>query len=243
MQFELNLAPTRPGHEQVLTVVGGQIPVVLRRNPKARRYILRVDREGRARVTIPRWGSAAEARRFTEANRAWLEKQLQRLATLPKRATEWRVGTELLFRGDRVTIAPAERARGESVGLGTETIRVRAIDGNLRPMLERSLWKLAAQELPAHVWAHAAAHRSPVLRVCVRNQKSRWGSCSRKGTISLNWRLIQTPPFVRDYVILHELMHLRQMNHSPRFWAEVARVCPDYLSAEHWLKQYANLLG
>src|SRR5260221_8017505 len=98
MQFELNLAPTRPGHEQVLTVVAGQIPVVLSRNPKARRYILRVDREGRARVTMPRWGSAAEARRFTEANRAWLEKQLQRLATLPKRATEWRVGTELLFR-------------------------------------------------------------------------------------------------------------------------------------------------
>jgi hypothetical protein len=109
-------------------------------------------------------------------------------------------------------------------------------------MLERRLWKLAAQELPVHVRALAAAHQSPVFRVCVRNQKSRWGSCSRKGTVSLNWRLIQTPDFVRDYIILHELMHLRQMNHSPRFWAEVERVCPDYESAERWLKQNANLL-
>jgi hypothetical protein len=242
MQFELNVAPVTPDKEQVLTVRGGQIPVLLRRNPKARRYILRVDRAGRVRVTMPRWGSAAEARRFTEANQAWLEKQLQRFATLPKPTTEWRIGTELLFRGDRVKIALADSHGKEYVRLGTEAFRVRDTEANVRPMLERRLWKLAAQELPVHVRALAAAHQSPVFRVCVRNQKSRWGSCSRKGTVSLNWRLIQTPDFVRDYIILHELMHLRQMNHSPRFWAEVERVCPDYESAERWLKQNANLL-
>jgi predicted metal-dependent hydrolase len=58
----------------------------------------------------------------------------------------------------------------------------------------------------------------------------------------LNWRLIQTPPFVRDYLILHELMHLRQMNHSARFWHEVERVCTDYNEAERWLKQHSALL-
>jgi hypothetical protein len=76
----------------------------------------------------------------------------------------------------------------------------------------------------------------------VRNQRTRWGSCSRRGNISLNWRLIQTPPFVRDYICLHELAHLRQMNHSERFWSEVARLCPDYLHAEKWLKQNSRLL-
>jgi predicted metal-dependent hydrolase len=76
----------------------------------------------------------------------------------------------------------------------------------------------------------------------VRNQKSRWGSCSRRGTISLNWRLIQTPEFVRDYIILHELAHRRQMNHSEKFWLEVERLFTDYLLAERWLKQHANLL-
>ena len=88
----------------------------------------------------------------------------------------------------------------------------------------------------------AAQHQLIVRRVSVRNQKSRWGSCSRKGTISLNWRLVQSPPFVLDYIILHELMHLRHMNHSTRYWREVQRVCPDYQNAERWLKQNAALL-
>jgi predicted metal-dependent hydrolase len=80
-------------------------------------------------------------------------------------------------------------------------------------------------------------------RVIVRNQKSRWGSCSVRGTISLNWRLIQVPDFVRDYIILHELAHLRHLNHSARFWAEVKRVCPDYLAAEVWLKKNSAEVG
>jgi len=81
-----------------------------------------------------------------------------------------------------------------------------------------------------------------VKRVTVRGQRTRWGSCSRRGTISLNWRLIQTPEDVRDYIILHELAHLRQMNHSDRFWREVERLCPDYRSAERWLKQQRGWL-
>lgn len=88
----------------------------------------------------------------------------------------------------------------------------------------------------------ANLHGVDVARVSVRNQKTRWGSCSRHGAISLNWRLIQSPAFVRDYIILHELAHRRQMNHSDKFWQEVARLCPDYPAAERWLKQHAKLL-
>jgi predicted metal-dependent hydrolase len=83
---------------------------------------------------------------------------------------------------------------------------------------------------------------SPLRRVVIRNQRSRWGSCSRRGTISLNWRLVQTPVFVRDYIILHELAHLKVMNHSKRFWKEVARLCPEYREAETWLKRNSDLL-
>ena len=88
----------------------------------------------------------------------------------------------------------------------------------------------------------ANRHQLLVRRVCVRNQKSRWGSCSRHGTICLNWRLLQAPESVRDYLILHELAHLKEMNHSRRFWSEVARMCPDYRQAEAWLKKNAGLL-
>jgi len=129
-----------------------------------------------------------------------------------------------------------------AVRFGGESIAAPDTDGDLRPWIVRHLWKLAAAEFPATVLEFAAAHQLAVRRVSVRNQRTRWGSCSRRGTISLNWRLIQTPPFVRDYIILHELMHLRQMNHSARFWQEVSRACPDHEAAERWLKQNASLL-
>jgi predicted metal-dependent hydrolase len=128
------------------------------------------------------------------------------------------------------------------IRFGGELIRVPAAAADLRPAIERYLWRLATRELPPRVLEFAAQHELPVRRVSVRNQKSRWGSCSRRGTISLNWRLIQAPPFVRDYICLHELMHLREMNHSARFWREVERVCPDYETAERWLKQHSALL-
>ena len=98
-------------------------------------------------------------------------------------------------------------------------------------------------ELPARTWELSATTRVDVKHVTVRNQRSRWGSCSATGTISLNWRLVQTPEFVRDYIIYHELMHLREMNHSHRFWARVAEVCPQWEEAERWIKRNASLVG
>lgn len=216
--------------------------MVLVRNPRARRYVLRLRPDGSARVTIPRSGSATEARRFAERNIGWLERQLHRLATRQTRTKEWLIGTEIYFRGELVKIEAGVNGETGLVRLGSEVIKVADPAADLRPALERHLWRLAAKELPPRVLECAAVHQVPVRRITVRNQRSRWGSCSRRGTISLNWRLIQAPPFVRDYLILHELSHVREMNHSPRFWREVERVCPDYETAERWLKQHSALL-
>ena len=130
----------------------------------------------------------------------------------------------------------------ETVRFGSESVRGPGPAADLRPAIEDHLRKLATRELPPRVLELAARHGLTVRRVTVRSQKSRWGSCSRRGTISLNWRLIQTPAFVSDYICLHELMHLRQMNHSPGFWREMERVCPDYRMAERWLKEHSGLL-
>ena len=110
------------------------------------------------------------------------------------------------------------------------------------PPIQKHLRKQASEELPARVMELATMHDVNLTRVTVRNQKSRWGSCSRRGTISLNWRLIQAPSFVRDYILLHELAHREQMDHSRNFWQEVERLCPDYLLAERWLKKHAKIL-
>lgn len=216
--------------------------MVLIRNLRARRYVLRLRSDGAARVTIPRGGSIAEARRFAERNRAWLERQFQQFAARPNRREKWLIGTEILFRGELVKIESSVNGETPLIRFGNELVKVNDPAIDLRPTIEKYLWKMAIGELSARVLEYAAIHKSLVRRITVRNQKSRWGSCSRRGTISLNWRLIQTPPFVRDYIILHELMHLRQMNHAARFWREVEGVCPDYQISEDWLKQHSALL-
>ena len=100
---------------------------------------------------------------------------------------------------------------------------------------EPALRKRASQELPPQLLGLAKVHDITVTRVSIRNQRSRWGACSAAGSITLNWRLILVPDFVRDYVMIHELMHRRELNHSKRFWKHVAAACPRYRDARHWL--------
>ena len=228
-----------PATLELLKIGTQTLPLMVVRHPRARRYLLRLRPDGTARVTIPRGGSPTEARAFVERNRAWLEKQFQLHQARPRHATTWNVGSEIWFRGSQVRIESVAEGK---ISFGAEMLSVKAAAADLRPAIEKYLRQLAARELPPRVREFAAQHQIDVTRVTVRNQKSRWGSCSRRGTISLNWRLIQTPSFVRDYIILHELVHRRHMNHSERFWAEVERLCPDFRTAERWLKTHRDFL-
>ena len=231
------LPPTLPPEH--LVVGARQIPLLMVRHPRARRYLLRLQSDGTARVTLPRGGSLGEARQFVARNIGWLERQLQRLDSQSRKPAAWTSGVVIFFRGERVRIEAGESG---SVNFADQVLSVSADETDLRPAIERHLRKLATVELPLRVMELAAVHGLKVGRVNVRNQHTRWGSCSRRGTISLNWRLIQSPEFVRDYICLHELAHLREMNHSGRFWREVERLCPGYQAAERWLKKHAGLL-
>ena len=245
MQFESILNPVRrvSSAEEFLDLEGRCVPLLLVPNPRARRYVLRLRPDGSARVTIPRGGSLAAGRDFAGRHRAWLARQFQRLATRPAPAVAaWGIGTEILLRGEPVRIEPAADGATGLIRLGSESIRVLDPEADLRRAITVHLWRMAAKELPPRVMEFATQHGLTVRRITVRNQRSRWGSCSRRGTVSLNWRLIQSPPFVRDYIILHELMHLRQMNHSAQYWREVEQVCPEYQKAEAWLKGHSSLL-
>jgi predicted metal-dependent hydrolase len=216
-----------------------RVPLLMVRNPRARRYVLRMRPDGTPRVTIPRGGSAAAAREFVERNRPWLERQWQRMQSRSQPPATLQIGSTVLFRGEFVSI---QSDRPGFIQFGGETLPVAVPVVDLRPAIEKHLRQLAAHELPARLIELAGPHGLAVKRVTVRGQRTRWGSCSRRGTVSLNWRLIQTPGHVRDYIILHELAHLRQMNHSSRFWQEVERLCPDYPAAERWLKDHRELL-
>jgi predicted metal-dependent hydrolase len=227
--------------KQEFLVAGTQrVPVVFVRNRLARRYILRVQKDGSARVTVPRGGTQIEARLFANRHAGWVEDQLRKRLSQPACPTAWLPGSIILFRGElaAITVAPT----GQEALLADQTIPVPDVAGDLRPAIEQHLWRLAREELVPRTLELAAIEGLRPRRIMVRNQRSRWGSSSVRGTIALNWRLIQTPDWVRDYIILHELTHFREMSHSSRFWELVEQACPSAIGAEVWLKQHRNLL-
>ena len=224
---------------------GGEGPreaIVYRRSATARNYRLSLGRDGVAVATIPRRGSQGEAERFVEMHRDWLLRARERQRHRPRAADTWTIGTPVLWRGGLLPIRPVPGER-PAVCLGADVFRVSGLEGDLRPALQARFIRLAKVELPARAWELAAQTRMNVTRVSVRNQRSRWGSCTAAGAVSLNWRLIMAPEPVRDYIILHELMHLREMNHSPRFWACVEEVCPGWRAAEAWIKRNGGHAG
>lgn len=243
LEFRLD-APRRPAASVPgsLRVAGRDLPVEYVRHPRARRYVLRLRPDGAARVTIPQRGSLRAAREFAAQHTGWLERQLTRLAPQQVRDRRWRAGDAILFRGEWVVLRVTHSEGAPTVTFAGEALHVVDPAGDLRPAVERHLRGLARRELTARVFELAAAQNLPVRQVTVRDQRSRWGSCSRRGTVSLNWRLVQMPPAVRDYVIWHELMHLREMNHSARFWRLMAEVCPDFAQARRWLRQHGEAL-
>ncbi len=126
----------------------------------------------------------------------------------------WTPGTRVLWRGELADIRVVAAGERPQVCLGADRFRVPGFDGDLRAVLESHFTRRAKIELPARTWELAALCGADVRHVTVRNQRSRWGSCSASGTISLNWRLVQTPESVRDYIIYHELVHLRYEDES-----------------------------
>jgi predicted metal-dependent hydrolase len=120
--------------------------------------------------------------------------------------------------------------------------RSRMIAAKRPASLDRELRARAQRELPPQLLALAEQHGLAVRRVSIRNQRSRWGSCSPSGHISLNFRLLLMPAEVREYILIHELMHLRQANHSIRFWRLVEAACPGFRDRERWLRRHGAAL-
>jgi hypothetical protein len=204
---------------------------------RARRYLLGLRPDGAARLVIPRRGSEAEGIRFLERSEAWLLKRMAQWQSRSQAREAWVEGARFPFRGEESVLRVENHERGIRLCFADQIICVTRALPDYRDVVFAHLRELAERELPIRTREMAHLHGITVRRVTVRAQKTRWGSCSVRGTISLNWRLIQAPPFVVDYLIIHELMHRREMNHSARYWKLVAEAFPDYRSAEKWLKK------
>jgi len=244
-EFFRLLSPLAPRPEADYVIIHSKrIPVLYRRHARAKNYVMRLRADRTVVITLPRGGTVKFARQFAHSRKEWLENQwemLDKRNVLPQAMTP---GMEILLHGQPTLLRLVTLEKGWELHFDTQHIPIESPDINLRPLVETRLNEMARQELHDCVMQLAQRHGMAALRkVVVRNQKSRWGSCSHNGTISLNWRLVQVPPAVRDYIIIHELMHLRELNHSPRFWSQVSKACPDYRQSEAWLKENSGRVG
>ena len=222
--------PTAP---RMLSVGDRELPVIVRRLRTARRITLRLSPDGsEARISMPEWGRTSDALRFAEQRRDWLAAQLARIPA-PVRIEP---GASLTFRGEALRIEWREGAtRRPSLQPGVLVIGGPrdGIEGRLRRWLEAEALRLAGEDL-AHYCARAG---QPVPKLALSRALRRWGSCSSRGVIRINWRLIMAPDFVRRSVVAHEVAHMTHFDHSPAFHAHLAELYEAPIeTANHWLK-------
>jgi predicted metal-dependent hydrolase len=210
--------------------------VQLRRNAKARRYTLRIHSAIREVVlTLPPRGSLKQAREFAQKHGAWIAARLQRLP----QPVPFADGAVLPLRGADHRIEHRSKARGtvwtETNETGTPLLCVAGAAPHIARRVRDFLKREAKRDLEVASRQAARTLGVAVKRVSIRDQSSRWGSCSATGVLSYSWRLFLAPPFVLDYLAAHEAAHLVEMNHSRAFWRQVERICPDFKRAKGWL--------
>ena len=227
----------RPSEPQSFQIAFDQAvyPVRVRRHRQARRYTLRIQAATREVIlTMPPRGNLREARQFAEKHGGWIAARLRRLPE----AVPFSHGIMLPLRGIGHRIEHRPGLRG-TVWIEKEGDGPLLCVAGEAPHVERRvgdfLRREALRDLEDASRRAAEQFGVSIRRISVRDQSSRWGSCSTSGVLSYSWRLILAPPFVLNYLAVHEVAHLLEMNHSPRFWRLVERVCADSQRAKVWL--------
>ena len=222
---------------------GVTFQVAVKRRPAARRMTLRVSgTTGEIVLTLPPKGALKTAQAFVAAHGGWIA---ARVAKLPVRI-DFKPGSLVPFRGVPHRIVHWSHVRGATrVAEDEQGQPVIAASGDVAGVpgrVRRFLAAEATHDLAEAVQRHTDALGIPASRVTLRDTRSRWGSCSSSGALSFSWRLIMAPPFVLEYLAAHEVGHLKEMNHSHRFWRVVKGLCPRTDEAEAWLKRHGHSL-
>jgi len=237
---------TRETSEAIITIAGQQVPYRVRISTRARRLRLTVS-NGEVSVTLPKGVPRCEAEKMLHQHSAWLMNQLER-ATRTKTPAKTLPADVILLRGEAKKVVIREESERQS--------RVRVEEGADRLVIYTPLGTRKSGRSLAVPWLKARAREEisaaaqkwagrmglSYRALSIRDQKTRWGSCSSRGTLSFNWRLLMAPPAILEYVVIHELAHLKQPNHSKAFWQLTGQYYPDYKKARAWLRSNASLL-
>jgi hypothetical protein len=226
-----------------INIDGQTITYTVRRSFKARRVRLEVRQQTGLTVIVPRSYPISQLYGLLKSKERWISRNLQRFSNSHSLSArkELKYGDTVPYLGQDLELVKQENHHGESV----------VLDGN-KLVLSPDLFKNGLLELALEQWYRSKAAKLITeiadklssqmginyKRILIRGQKTRWGSCSRKKNLSFNWKLMMAPEPVVEYVIIHELIHLKEMNHSKRFWELVAQYCPGWREHKKWLKQH-----
>jgi predicted metal-dependent hydrolase len=228
-------------HTEIETIDGRRVPIKLVVNPRARRVSVRIDPTRREAIaTAPTKRHLKHAAQFAAERAGWIAHELSRL---PKGVS--------LTPGSFITLRGVEHELCMARGRGSPRVEPDLIPRIIVPVVDPALFEArvlrflkeeARADLVDRVAHHAVTLAVKPARLQVKELRSRWGSCSVDGVLSFSWRLILAPPFVLDYLAAHEVSHLREMNHSRRFWAHVRRCMPEFERGRDYLHRHGCAL-
>jgi predicted metal-dependent hydrolase len=227
---------------RTVDVAGRQIPLTIRSDRRATRLTLRIEPGGKAlKMTVPVGVPIMQVEDFLERHHGWLSAKLSKLPPSGRLAE----GSELLLRGVSHRIVSTGKLRGVTEKSEIEGVPALLVSGgpeHTGRRLSDFLKKEARRDLEELARFHARESGKQIASIKLKDTKSRWGSCSHDGHLSFSWRIVMAPPFVIDYLAAHEVAHLTEMNHGPRFWALCEKLCPGTKDAKTWLKRHGSAL-
>ncbi|MES5100988.1 M48 family metallopeptidase [Agrobacterium sp. BA1120] len=237
-------APGKAMPSQRRMDVGGRsLPITIKENQRATRITLRIEPGGKAlKMTIPYGLHHREVDDFLERHNGWLKAKLSKFSE----EGSMRDGGIISIRGVAHRIEHTGTLRGVTqLAKNAEDEAVLRVSGSPEHMGRRIatfLKKEARSDLERLVAFHAKAVGKPVRSISMKDTRSRWGSCSHEGNLSFSWRIVMAPETVIDYLAAHEVAHLREMNHGPKFWALCEKLCPHTEASKAWLKRNGSQL-
>ncbi len=242
--FFRNLTKPKPApvEEREHVVAGRSLPLKIVENDRARRLTLRIDSGGRGlRVTVPPGLRRDEVEKFLDRHQEWLE---QRLAKVPSRP-QVRPGIKIPVRGVPHRIVHEPSKRGTVTLSRDERGPLLVVHGDrvhLPRRIADFLKREAKQEIEKLVVKHTEAIGKRAKAIRYKDTTSRWGSCTSDGNLSFSWRIMMAPAPVINYLVAHEVAHLKEMNHGPKFWKLCEELCPDTERCKAWLKRNGSAL-
>ena len=232
--------------EDRITLNSQVVSYIVKRSTRARRVRLEMRRGTALTVVIPRTYPLKRVPGIVKSKQRWILNNLTRIEDRPS-FTEKSImsGDVIAYLGRQLKVVARESkgSAGAQLERNRLVVNLTPDGGELNSILETWYRAQATTLIQEKVDRWGAKLGVNHNKVTIRGQRSRWGSCSRKGNLSFNWKLMMAPESVIDYVVIHELAHLKQMNHSEKFWQFVAEHCPEWRDCKKWLRDHEVELG